>query len=158
MKSLSISKRGLQTPESPIRKLAPYAEEAKKKGINIFHLNIGQPDISTPPEFFEAVKNFKEKVIAYGPSNGLPEMRESMKEYYHRNGYKHIDSSDIMITTAGSEAVIFSIMAVASPGDEIITVEPFYPNYNGFASMAGVKLIPYFQMKFTENLYLKENM
>ncbi|MFO7891526.1 MAG: pyridoxal phosphate-dependent aminotransferase [bacterium] len=142
MNTPSISKRGIHTPESPIRKLAPYAEEAKKKGINIFHLNIGQPDISTPPEFFKAVKSFKDKVVAYGPSNGLPQMRESMKEYYHRNGYQHIDTSDIMITTAGSEAVIFSMMAAASPGDEIITFEPFYPNYNGFASMAGIKLVP----------------
>jgi len=142
MNSPSISERGLQTPESPIRKLAPYAEEAKNKGINIFHLNIGQPDISTPTEFFDAVKNFKDTVIAYGPSNGLLQMRKNMKEYYHRNGYKHIDISDILITTAGSEAVIFSMMAVASPGEEIITLEPFYPNYNGFASMAGIKLIP----------------
>lgn len=142
MNTLSISERGNQTPESPIRKLAPYAEEAKKKGINIFHLNIGQPDIYTPSEFFNAVQSFRDKVIAYGPSNGLPQMRENMKKYYHRNGYHHINISDIMITTAGSEAVIFSMMAAASPGDEIITFEPFYPNYNGFASMAGIKLVP----------------
>ena len=142
MKIPSISKRGLYTPESPIRKLAPYADEARKKGVNIFHLNIGQPDIPTPPEFFEAIKSFQNKVVAYGPSNGFPQMRRNMMEYYHRNGYGHIDSSDIMITTAGSEAVIFSLMAAASPGEEIITLEPFYPNYNGFASMAGINLIP----------------
>jgi len=138
----SVSKRGLLTPESPIRKLAPYAEDAKKRGINIFHLNIGQPDISTPSEFFNAVKNFKDNVVSYGPSNGLLQMRENMKEYYHRNGYTHIDISDILITTAGSEAVIFSMLAVASPGEEIITLEPFYPNYSGFASMAGINLVP----------------
>lgn len=138
----SISQRGLYTPESPIRKLAPYAEEARHKGINILHLNIGQPDIPTPPEFFQAVSSYREKIVAYGPSNGLPRMRDSMRDYYHRHGYGHINSNDIIITTAGSEAVIFSLMAAASPGDEIITLEPFYPNYHGFASMAGIKLVP----------------
>lgn len=137
-----ISKRGADTPESPIRKLAPFAEEAIKKGIDILHLNIGQPDINTPQEFFKAVHNFSEKVVAYGPSNGFSWMRESMRDYYLRNGYKHIKSSDIMITTAGSEAVMFSMMATASPGDEIITFEPFYPNYYGFAKMSGIKLVP----------------
>ncbi len=142
MGSPSISKRGLLTPESPIRKLAVYAEEAKKRGIEVLHLNIGQPDIHTPPEFFESIQNFSGRVLAYGPSNGLPELREKLIDYYHRNGYNNIEQSDIMVTTAGSEAVLFSMMAVASPGEQIITLEPFYPNYNGFARMAGIELVP----------------
>ena len=142
MVSPSISQRGLGTPESPIRKLAPYADEAKRNGIHIYHLNIGQPDILTPPEFHEAIQNYGEKVLAYGPSNGLPFFRENLVAYYHRNGYDHIAAPDVMVTTAGSEAVLFSMMAVASPGEEIITFEPFYPNYNGFAHMAGIRLVP----------------
>jgi len=137
-----ISQRGLNTPSSPIRKLAPYANAAKEKGIKVYHLNIGQPDIHTPAEFYEALRNFDEKVLAYGPSNGLDSFRESLLGYYRRNGYKHIEKNDIMVTTAGSEAVFFSMMAAASPGDEIITFEPFYPNYNGFATMAGIHLVP----------------
>ena len=138
----SISRRGLETPESPIRKLAPYADQAKSNGVHIFHLNIGQPDIHTPPEFYEAVTSFDEKVLAYGPSNGYPWFREKMEAYYQRNGYTHITSADIMITTAGSEALLFAMMAVASPGDEMLVLEPFYPNYNGFAYMAGITLVP----------------
>jgi len=142
MATISISKRGLNTPASPIRKLAPFANAAKEKGIHVYHLNIGQPDIHTPSEFYDALQNFKEKVLAYGPSNGLDSFRESLLNYYHRNGYRHLEKKDLMVTTAGSEAILFSMMAVASPGEEIISFEPFYPNYNGFAAMAGIHLVP----------------
>lgn len=139
---LHISERGLSTPESPIRKLAPFAEQAREKGVKVYHLNIGQPDIQTPQEFYKAVKNFNESVLAYGPSNGLNEFRNILRSYYHRNGFPSIECRDIMVTTAGSEAILFSMMAVASPGEEIMIFEPFYPNYNGFSKMAGIKLIP----------------
>jgi len=142
MDSLRVSERGVSTPRSPIRKLAPFSEKAKADNVKVFHLNIGQPDIITPPEFYGAVKEYSDKVLAYGPSNGLPRIRKSFLDYYHSCGYSHIKESDLMVTTAGSEAVIFSMMAVASPGDEIIVFEPFYPNYNGFAAMAGIKLMP----------------
>ena len=138
----NISERGLSTPASPIRKLAPFAERAKEKGVKVYHLNIGQPDIHTPNEFYSAVKNFDKSVLAYGPSNGLHEFRNTLMAYYHRNGFTMVENSDIMVTTAGSEAVLFSMMAAASPGEEILTFEPFYPNYNGFARMAGINLIP----------------
>jgi len=137
-----ISQRGLDTPSSPIRKLAPFAEEAKAAGRKVYHLNIGQPDIETPKEFFEAVKAFDNPVVAYNPSNGIPPFLRQLREYYHRRGLTQVKTEDIMVTTGGSEAVIFSMMAVTSPGDEIIALEPFYPNYNGFATMAGVKIVP----------------
>ena len=138
----SISRRGLDTPASPIRKLAPYAEQAKQKGTHVYHLNIGQPDISTPPEYFTAISHFEEKVLAYNPSDGFLDFRQSLNRYYQRLGYDQIGIEDLMVTTGGSEAILFTMMAVASPGDEIIVFEPFYPNYNGFAHMAGVRLIP----------------
>ena len=137
-----VSERGRNTPASPIRKLAPYADEAKAKGRRVYHLNIGQPDIPTPPEFFNAIRNFDESVLAYNPSNGILPFRRSLEGYYQRVGYKDIGVDDIMVTTGGSEAVLFSMMAVTSPGDEIIAFEPFYPNYNGFAHMAGVRIVP----------------
>ncbi len=142
MASLNISSRGRNTPPSPIRKLAVYADEAKKRGTKVFHLNIGQPDIATPPEFYAAVRDYHNPVLAYNPSNGIPALRESLCKYYHRNGLKTVTENDIMVTTAGSEAVLFAMMAVADPGDEIITFEPFYPNYNGFSRMAGINLVP----------------
>ena len=119
----NVSERGLSTPASPIRKLAPFAEEAKAKGIKVYHLNIGQPDIQTPTEFFSTIKNYSEKVLSYGPSNGLNEFREALLSYYKRNGFSTLEDRDIMVTTAGSEAVLFSMMAVASPEEEIIVFE-----------------------------------
>ncbi|MCK5146012.1 pyridoxal phosphate-dependent aminotransferase [bacterium] len=142
MKQPTISQRGYLTPASPIRKLAPYAEQAKKKGFKVYHLNIGQPDIETPQEFFNAIHQYEEKVVAYNPSNGIPIFLKQLRDYYHRCNLTHLETEDIMVTTGGSEAIIFSMMAVTSPGDEIITFEPFYPNYNGFASMAGIKIVP----------------
>ena len=142
MNTPSVSQRGQATPASPIRKLAPYAEKAKANGRKVYHLNIGQPDIPTPPEFYKAVKDFDEKVLAYNPSNGIASFRKSLIAYYQRVGFENIGDENVMVTTGGSEAVLFSMMAIASPGDEIIAFEPFYPNYNGFAHMAGVTIVP----------------
>ncbi len=141
MNSPVISKRGEGIQESPIRKLAPLAVDAVKRGISIHHLNIGQPDIPTPVEFWDAVKSNMDNVLAYGPSNGLPELREAICQYYSRSDIQ-VDPGHVMITTGGSEAVIFAMMATCDPGDEIICFEPFYTNYNGFATLADVKLVP----------------
>ncbi len=141
MTTPTISRRGSAIQESPIRKLAPLAADARKRGIDIHHLNIGQPDIPTPVEFWKAVKSKMSNVLAYGPSIGIPELREAICGYYAKSGIE-IQSDQVMITTGGSEAVIFSMMATCDPGDEIICFEPFYTNYNGFATLADVKLVP----------------
>ena len=126
---------------SPIRKLIPYADEAKKRGIKVYHLNIGQPDIETPKEIHEAIRNYEEKVLGYGPSGGLAELRFTLVDYFAKYGIE-LEVDDIWITTGGSEAIVFSLMAVCDPGDEVLILEPFYTNYAGFAEMAGVKLVP----------------
>jgi aspartate aminotransferase len=138
---LSISNRGLQMPASPIRKLIPYAEAAKKKGIRVYHLNIGQPDIETPPSALDAVRNSRLKVLEYSHSAGNESYRRKLVDYYTRNGIE-LDYSQIMITTGGSEAILFAFMACLDAGDEVITPEPFYANYNGFAVEAGVNIVP----------------
>lgn len=136
-----ISSRGELMPPSPIRKLTPFADTAKKAGINVFHLNIGQPDIETPPSIIEAVKDAHVKVLAYSPSEGFESYRIALAGYYKGCGL-NVDKSDIIITTGGSEAISFAMMACLNPGDEIIIPEPFYANYNGFAVAAGVKVVP----------------
>ncbi|MCD4700225.1 MAG: pyridoxal phosphate-dependent aminotransferase, partial [Candidatus Aegiribacteria sp.] len=141
MTTPKISRRGEIIQESPIRKLAPMAADAIKRGVSIYHLNIGQPDIPTPVEFWDTVKSNMSNVLAYGPSVGIPELREAICGYYSRSGIS-IEPDQVMITTGGSEAVIFSMMATCDPGDEIICFEPFYANYNGFATLADVKLVP----------------
>jgi len=141
MSTPRISRRGVGIQESPIRKLAPLAVAAVERGIGIHHLNIGQPDIPTPVEFWDAVKSNMSSVLAYGPSNGLPELREAICSYYAGAGIS-INPSEVMITTGGSEAVVFAMMATCDPGDEIICFEPFYTNYNGFSTLADVKLVP----------------
>lgn len=128
-------------PYSAIRKLVPYADEAKKKGKHVFHLNIGQPDIKTPIEIFESIAGFREDVLSYGPSGGLLDLRVAVVDY-HRNLGFDIDIDNVWITTGGSEAIIFAMMTVADPGDEIIVLEPFYTNYNGFAVMSQLELVP----------------
>jgi len=138
---MKISERGKRMPPSPIRKLAPLADEAKKRGIHIYHLNIGQPDIPTPKEFFDAIKRFKEPVLSYGPSGGIVELRLAIVDYFAFYGIE-IDLDNVWITTGGSEALLFTFLAVADPGDEILVFEPFYTNYNGFAGMTSVKLVP----------------
>jgi len=138
---VKISKRGKMLPPSPIRKLIPYADEAKKRGVHVYHLNIGQPDIETPPEFWQAIKNYSQKVLAYGNSQGMADYLKQLSAYYKRCGL-NINPDDIIVTTGGSEAIIFAMTAICDPGDEIIVFEPFYTNYNGFAVQAGIKLVP----------------
>jgi aspartate aminotransferase len=139
--SPKLSNRAQIMPASPIRKLVPCADAAKKRGVKVYHLNIGQPDIPTPRRFMEAVRNFGEEVLAYGHSQGIMEYREALSEYYSRYGID-LGAAQIVVTTGGSEAIIFAMMTVCEPGEEIIVPEPFYTNYNGFAVEAAVKLVP----------------
>ncbi|NDE78612.1 MAG: aminotransferase class I/II-fold pyridoxal phosphate-dependent enzyme, partial [Chitinophagaceae bacterium] len=139
MPSLSI--RGEQMPPSPIRKLVPFAEAAKKKGITVFHLNIGQPDIETPPAILDAVKNANIPVLEYSHSAGNESYRKKLVEYYAKSGIS-LTPQQIIITTGGSEAILFGFFTCLNPGDEVIVPEPFYANYNGFACAAGVKVVP----------------
>lgn len=135
-----VSERGTLMPASPIRRLAPLANDAKARGIKVYHLNIGQPDIPTPPEGLEALKNIDRKVLEYSPSAGLMSLREKLREYYHRFSID-VDVDDIIVTTGGSEAVLFAFMACLDPGDEIIVPEPAYANYMAFAISAGAKIV-----------------
>ena len=129
-------------PPSPIRKLVPFAEGAKSRGIGVFHLNIGQPDIETPPQILEAVREAtKMKVLEYSHSAGFESYRKKLVEYYSRQGIS-VNHNQIIVTTGGSEAIGFGVMACLDPGDEIIIPEPFYANYNGFTVAAGVKVVP----------------
>ena len=137
---LSISKRGHEMPASPIRKLVPYAEKAKQNGTKVFHLNIGQPDIETPKVCLDAVRNTDLKVLEYSHSAGNESYRKKLAAYYAKNNI-HITADEIIITTGGSEAILFGFMACLDSGDEVIIPEPFYANYNGFAIEAGVKVI-----------------
>ncbi|HEC43474.1 MAG TPA: pyridoxal phosphate-dependent aminotransferase [Bacteroides sp.] len=137
----NISERGRSMPESPIRKLAPYAEEARSKGHKVYHLNIGQPDIKTPEIAIEAVKNLQERVIEYSHSAGNESYRRKLAGYYKGIGIE-VDHTEILITTGGSEAILFALMSTLNPGDEVIIPEPYYANYNGFTVTAGVKVIP----------------
>ena len=138
---LSISHRGQQMPASPIRKLVPYAEAAKKRGIQVYHLNIGQPDIETPKLILDAVRNTDFKVLEYSHSAGNESYRKKLVDYYASVGI-NVNFTNIIITTGGSESIQFAFMASMDAGDEVIIPEPFYANYNGFAVAAGVKVIP----------------
>ena len=136
----TISQRGQIMPASPIRKLVPLAREAEQRGVKVIRLNIGQPDLPTPEEGLEALKHIDRKVLEYSPSEGLRSLREKLADYYHRF---HIDvtADDIIVTTGGSEAVLFAFMACLDPGDEIIVPEPAYANYMAFAISAGAKIV-----------------
>src|SRR6186713_2907611 len=134
---LTISHRGQQMPASPIRKLVPYAEAAKKKGVKVYHLNIGQPDIETPKAALDAVRHADFKVLEYSHSAGNESYRKKLVEYYRKVGI-NIDYTQIIITTGGSEAILFGFMCCCDVGDEVLIPEPFYANYNGFAVAAGV--------------------
>ncbi|MCF8224372.1 MAG: pyridoxal phosphate-dependent aminotransferase [Bacteroidales bacterium] len=136
-----ISEKGLAMPASPIRKLVPYAEEAKKKGRKVYHLNIGQPDIKTPEVALEAVRNLKEDVIAYSHSAGNESYRKKLSDKYREINI-NVDHTELLITTGGSEAISFALMSTVNPGEEVICPEPFYANYNGFSIAAGVKVVP----------------
>lgn len=137
----SISKKGLLMPESPIRKLVPYAEIAKKKGNKVYHLNIGQPDIKTPKCAIDAVKNTDITVLEYSHSAGFESYRKKLSAYYKSHGLP-VETEDIIITTGGSEALLFAIGSTMDQGDEIIIPEPFYANYNGFSIASGVTVVP----------------
>jgi len=138
---LKPSQRGEMMPPSPIRKLVPFAEKAKAQGIKVHHLNIGQPDIETPAVIMDAVKNADIKVLAYSHSAGNESYRKKLVQYYQKNGIT-VTPEQIIITAGGSEAIVFGMMACLDAGDEVIIPEPFYANYNGFAVMAGIKIIP----------------
>jgi aspartate aminotransferase len=137
----NISNKGTKMPESPIRKLVPFAEGAKKKGKTVFHLNIGQPDIESPKLAIDAIHNFNHKVVEYSHSAGFESYRKGLATYYQKLGID-IDYNDIMVTTGGSEALLFGLNSCLDNGDEIIIPEPFYANYNGFSISAGVKVKP----------------
>lgn len=136
-----VSIKGQQMPESPIRKLVPYAEIAKKKGHKVYHLNIGQPDIKTPEVALQAVKNADISVLEYSHSAGFESYRTKLSQYYRNHGLP-IETQDIIITTGGSEALLFAMGSTMDSGDEIIIPEPFYANYNGFSTASGVKVVP----------------
>ncbi len=135
-----ISEKAEQMPASPIRKLAPYANAAKAKGIHIYHLNIGQPDIETPKGMLDAIRNIDFKVWAYTPSEGNMSYRIKLANYYHKLGYQHINPENLIITTGGSEAIFMALSICLDAEEEVIIPEPFYANYNGFSTMAGVKV------------------
>ncbi|MCB9222599.1 MAG: pyridoxal phosphate-dependent aminotransferase [Crocinitomicaceae bacterium] len=137
----TISAKGQSMPESPIRKLVPYAEAAEKAGKKVLYLNIGQPDIATPQVALDAIKNMDRKVIEYSHSAGFASYRNGLADYYKSVGID-VEASEILVTTGGSEALIFGFLSCFNPGDEVIIPEPFYANYNGFTNIAGVKITP----------------
>jgi aspartate aminotransferase len=136
-----ISHKGSVMPPSPIRKLVPYAEAAKRRGVHVHHLNIGQPDIETPENVMEGIRHIDMKVIEYSHSAGFQSYREKLSDYYNRVGTR-ITVNDVIVTTGGSEALLFALQTCFNPGDEVIIPEPFYANYNGFSTSAGVKVVP----------------
>ncbi len=137
----SVSDRGKAMPASPIRKLVPFAEEAKRKGRKVYHLNIGQPDIPTPEVALNALRNINLKVLEYSHSAGNESYRRKLALFYQKIGI-NIDHNELLVTTGGSEAILFAFMSCVNPGEEVITPEPFYANYNGFANTAGIKIVP----------------
>jgi aspartate aminotransferase len=137
----SISEKGRAMPPSPIRKLAPYADEAKRKGRKVYHLNIGQPDIPTPDVAINAIRNLDTRVIEYSHSAGNESYRRKLADFYAGIGIK-VDYTQLLVTTGGSEAILFAFNSCVNTGEEVITPEPFYANYNGFAISAGIKIVP----------------
>lgn len=136
----NISQRGQIMPESPIRKLVPLSNAAKERGVKVYHLNIGQPDLPSPKEGLDILKSIDRKVLEYSPSEGLLTLRQKLEKYYKRFNI-NVDVDDIIVTTGGSEAVLFAFMACLDPGDEIIVPEPAYANYMAFAISAGAKIV-----------------
>jgi len=138
---MEISQRGQKIQPSPIRKLKPYADKAMEKGIHVYFINIGQPDIPTPQPVMDAFHNYQEEVLSYGPAQGFEELRQAIADYF-QNYRIPLTPENIIITIGGSEAIHFSFSAIADPGQEIIIPEPFYTNYNGYATFADVKIVP----------------
>jgi len=137
-----LSERALEFPSSPIRKLTPFAEAAKRRGIKVYHLNIGQPDIETPSVMLDRLKQMNERVLQYSPSAGTPDFLRSLQHYYERHLGVRLAADQILATTGGSEAILFSFLVCANPGDDVLVVEPFYANYQSFAAMAGINIVP----------------
>jgi aspartate aminotransferase len=137
-----LSRRALAMPATPIRKLAPLAEAAKARGMRVYHLNIGQPDIETPACIRDRLKQIDSRVLEYSPSTGTPEFIRSLQRYYERRVGLNLETNQILATTGGSEAILFSFLACANEGDDVMVVEPFYANYRAFATMAGVNIVP----------------
>ena len=142
LRTLTLSRRAEAMPASPIRKLAPFADAAKARGIKVYHLNIGQPDIETPSCMRDRLHQLEDKVLEYSPSGGTPEFVRSLQRYYERRLGISLATSQILATTGGSEAILFAFMACANEGDEVLVIEPFYANYRAFATMAGLRLVP----------------
>jgi len=138
---MKLSNRILEMQASPIRKLIPLAQESKKRGITVYHLNIGQPDIETPKVFFDAIHNFEGNILKYALSPGETDLIQAIQAYFKRDGIL-FDTDEIIVTSGGSEALIFAVQAICDPGDEILIPEPFYTNYNGFIRQSGVKVKP----------------
>ncbi|QOR36236.1 pyridoxal phosphate-dependent aminotransferase [Clostridium sp. 'deep sea'] len=138
---MKISKRAISIPASPIRKLIPFANEAKSKGTKVYHLNIGQPDIVTPSLMWDNIKKVENKVLAYGPSNGLLEFREKLSEYYAKFSV-NVSPAEMIVTTGGSEALMFAMLVICNPDDEVLIPEPYYANYNGFGNLTQVNVKP----------------
>jgi aspartate aminotransferase len=138
---MNISQRGLAIQESPIRKLKPYADDAIKRGIRVYFINIGQPDIITPEPVWEAIRNYGEEVLSYGPAQGFLELRQAIADYFVDYNIP-LTAENVIITVGGSEAIHFSFSVVADPGEEVIIPEPFYTNYNGYAACANVRIVP----------------
>lgn len=139
--SPNLSRRAATMPASPIRRLAPYAVEARKRGLEVHGLNIGQPDIPTPQAILDRYRTFPESYVPYGPSQGLPEFLEALRGYYGGLGVK-LATEELFVTTAGSEAILFTLAALCDAGDQVLVFEPFYTNYNGFAALLGVEAVP----------------
>lgn len=137
----AISTRGKMMPPSPIRKLKPYDDRAREAGRTVYHLNIGQPDIETPKEMLDVLKNIGTKIIGYGPSQGIPEYQDALIKYYAKHGIQ-LGRENVIVTTGGSEAIIMAFTVCLNPGDEVLIPEPFYTNYNGFATATDVKVVP----------------
>jgi aspartate aminotransferase len=138
----AISRRAVEMPASPIRRLAPLADAAKARGVKVYHLNIGQPDIETPACMRDRLHQLEDKVLEYSPSTGTPEFVRSLQRYYERRVGVSLETSQILATTGGSEAILFALMATANEGDALMVVEPFYANYQAFATMAGLDIVP----------------
>ncbi len=138
----TVSQRLLEVPASPIRKLVPLATAAKKEGVKVYHLNIGDPDIETPPPMMKVLSDWKANPIGYSQSQGEPVFLEALKTYYHKLGATFLDIPNIQVTSGGSEGISYAMFATCESGDEVIVFEPFYANYNGYAVVNGVKLVP----------------
>ncbi|MBN2218722.1 MAG: pyridoxal phosphate-dependent aminotransferase [Kosmotogaceae bacterium] len=136
---MKISQRGTFMPSSPIRKLVPFSQKAKDRGVKVYHLNIGQPDIQTPKVFYDYVNKLSDSVVSYSPSDGIKELKEAFSKYF-RSWEIDVSADELLVTSGGSEAILFALAAVADPGDEIMLIEPFYANYKGFANMLGLKV------------------